>query len=333
MKHIFFIHSHTLFLSSLGIINKLGIEAGDVLFLFSRHYRTVLPFDYQWIDISDEFENTFHILFSWSRKNFFYSRRKRCESLAFFDGLIEKYITGEYFLYSSQLQALPYQILATNSKCRECFFVQEGGRVMLSVLTDKISLPWRIYNYLVLRNDNRLWKCTNWFPNKHTPYNRPIRVYSFDDNYFGKLPKENIHIEWPTVNMDVEICSDYPIFLLEGAVELGQIEKSVYENAVYKLISQYGARNNYIKFHPMQSDTTKEKYKNMFFRYGYKIEELPMEIPFELILVKYKNLKLYGFGTSLLFYGKALGHDVISNEKELMKSYRYRRYAEKLNTL
>ena len=59
MKHIFIIHSHTLFLSSLGIINKLAIEDNDILFLFHRHYKTIIPFNYKWIDISDEFENTY----------------------------------------------------------------------------------------------------------------------------------------------------------------------------------------------------------------------------------------------------------------------------------
>ena len=58
-----------------------------------------------------------------------------------------------------------------------------------------------------------------------------------------------------------------------------------------------------------------------------------MDVPFELILVNYSNLKLYGFGTSLLFYGKAFGHQVVSKEYLLKKSWRYRHYSRGLAEL
>ena len=216
MKYIFIIHSHTLFLSSLGVINKLGIDKKDVIFLFHRHYKTIIPFDYKWIDISEEFERTYYILFSWSRKHFFYNKKTRNEVVGFFDKLIEDNAPNGYNLYSSHLQAFGYQILATNGRCKECFFVQEGGRIMTSVLTDRISFVWKLYNKLVLRNENRLWKCTNWYPSKDTPYNRRVTVYAFDGDYFGYVyPKDNIHIDWPKIDIDVNIDPSCPMFLLD----------------------------------------------------------------------------------------------------------------------
>ena len=196
MKHVFIIHSHTLFLSSLGVINKLGLKEDEVLFLFHRHYKTIIPFNYKWIDISEEFEKTYYILFSWSRKHFCLDKKQRLSSLDYFDNLIEEYAPEGYYLYTSHLQAFAYQILATNKKCKECFFVQEGGRAMISCMTSKIAPLWRLYNKLVMRGDDRLWKCTNWFPNESTPYNKPITVYTFDDKYFCDAPSKSIHIEW-----------------------------------------------------------------------------------------------------------------------------------------
>ena len=231
MKHVFIIHSHTLFLSSLGVINKLGLVEDEVLFLFHRHYKTTIPFNYKWIDISEEFEKTYYILFSWSRKHFCLDKRQRQASLDFFDGLIEENAPNGYYLYTSHLQAFAYQILATNPKCLECFFVQEGGRSMVSDMTDNIAPIWRIYNKLVLRGDNRLWKCTNWFPNKHTPYNKPVTVYTFDDKYFCDAPYKSIHIDWPKIDIDLDINESWPIFTIDGDVELGHVERHVYEPA------------------------------------------------------------------------------------------------------
>lgn len=334
MKYIFIIHSHTLFLSSLGVINKLGLDKKDVIFLFHRHYKTIIPFDYKWIDISEEFERTYYILFSWSRKHFFYNKKTRNEVVGFFDKLIEDNAPNGYNLYSSHLQAFGYQILATNSRCKECFFVQEGGRIMTSVLTDRISFVWKLYNKLVLRNENRLWKCTNWYPSKDTPYNRRVTVYAFDGDYFGYVyPKDNIHIDWPKIDIDVNIDPSCPMFLLDGGVELGQVEKHIYDKALRKMIGENATRMNYIKFHPMQSTERKEEVKRMFKDINCDVKECPMDIPFELIVTKFKGLKLFGFGTSLLFYGKANGHHVVSYEEELMESRRYRLYSKNLPKL
>lgn len=68
----------------------------------------------------------------------------------------------------------------------------------------------------------------------------------------------------------------------------------------------------------------------MFKDIGVEVEELPMNVPFELILVNYEHLSLVGFGTSLLFYGKAMGHNVVSREDYLLSSRRYRSYVKGL---
>ena len=334
MEHIFVIHSHTLFLSSLGVINKLGLKEEDVLFLFHRHYKTIIPFNYKWIDISDEFEETYYILLSWSRKHFLLDRHQRKKSLDFFDKLVDDNVKECYCLYIPHLQGFAYQILATNKKCKECFYVQEGGRVMLSCLTDKIAWVWRLYNRFILKNDKRLWKCTNWFPNENTPYNKPVTVYTFDSSYYGtSIPKANIHIEWPNIDINIDINEDYPIFLLDGSVELGQVELNVYNKALRKMISEQAKMANYVKFHPMQSNVRKQEIMKMFTDLGLTVSELSDEVPFELIVVKYKNLNLLGFGTSLLFYGRAYGHHVISYEMELIGSRRYRMYSKDLPKL
>lgn len=333
MKHVFFIHSHTMFLTAMGVIKHLNLNDNDVLFLFYRNYSTKIPFRYKVIDCTNEVEKGFYLSFSWSRKNFFVNKELRNEIVSKFDEIVDKNAKEGYFLYVPTLQTIAYQILATNSKCEKCFFFQEGGRIMTPIVTDKMGIVWRIYNKLFLRKETRFWKCLNWFPNKHTPYNKDIIAYAFDKNYFCGVPKETIVIKWPKFDVDINIDPSYPIFLLEGAVELGQCEKVIYVDGFKKLVNQFAGPRNYIKFHTIQSNEIKELYMNIFKEKGLEIEQLPMDIPFELVLAKYQRLKLCGFGTSLLFYGKAMGHEVHSRESYLLKSPRYRMYCKGLSKL
>ena len=334
MKHFFFIHSHTLFLTSLGVVDYLDLPHKDVIFWYSRNYKSVVPVDIKCVDISVQMENTFYIMLSWSRRNFIFNKKKRDEIVSYFDDLVMDFAGDANFrLYVPHLQHHGFQIMATHPYCEETFFIQEGGRAMYPLQTGKLSWFNKIYNKFVLKNDKRIWKCSNWFPNRYTPYSKPIKAFAFDSKYFGEAPSQIILIKWPRIPIDVDIHTDFLIFLLEGAVELGQVEKKVYIEAVKSLIDEFAESRNYIKFHPAQNTETRQLFLKMFLDKGYIVEELPMDVPFELIVVNFKNLKLYGFGTSLLFYGKTYGHHVVSREKLLLKSKRYKIFCKGLEKL
>lgn len=334
MKYLFLIHSHTLLLTALGVIEKENIKDEDVYFIYYRNYSTDLTIPYHTYDYSEEVENTYYIMFSWSRKNFTLNKKLRNKLVSTFDLFVDNEINDEYNLYCSSLDAPVNQIFATNFKCKECFFIQEGGRCMRPEMSNQIPFVWRVYNRFIMKNERRLWKATNWFPNEKTLYNRPITAYAFDKGYFCNSPTKLIMISWPKIDVNVHLNEHWPIFTLEGAVELGQISKNDYIKAVEKLIRKHSKDNNYIKFHPMQSEKMKIFYVNLFKKYGKEVEILPQNIPFELILTSHVGLTCIGFGTSLLFYAKALGHKVISEENELIKSsIRYRFYARNLEKL
>lgn len=333
MKHIFLVHSHTLFLTALGVIEHENIKNEDVIFIFSRNYHNILPFDYECYDMSEEVEGSYYIMLSWSRRHFGVSKSQRDKIVNCFDEFIVRHAPDGYFLYVCHLQAFANQILATNPKCKNCFFIQEGGRVMRPDLTGKIKWFCRLYNYIFLHNEKRIWKMTNWFPNAQTSYNKPITAYAFDKTYFGNAPRKTIMVKWPKLKLDIDINPQYPIFLTEGAVELGQIDAPLYEKSLKKLIEEYSGDHNYIKFHPKNSAKAKSKYISYFNDLGKTVEELPMDVPFELILTNFEGLQLYGFGTSLLFYGQALGHKVVSKEEYLLSSARYRAHVKGLQTL
>ncbi len=333
MKHVFLIHSHTICLTALGVIDRLKLKVEDVVFVYWRHYKNSLNLPYRHYDMSKEIEASYHIILSWSRKHFLINKKNRDTVVGLYDKFIETEVGERYYLYSPQLSQVYIQIFATNPNCEEVFFIQEGGRAMYSFLEQPNMPVFDWYNRLFLRNEKRFWKQTGWFPAKTARYRKPIVAYAFDKEYFGDKPSKTIMVKWPSFPLDLDIDTSRPIFTLEGAVELGQIERSVYVKAVEKLIDTCAKDRNYIKFHPMQSAEIKAVYLDMFRQRGLEVEELPMDTPFELIVSSFKNLTVCGFGTSLLFFAKAFGHTYISQEENLMSSRLYRRYCKNLAKL
>jgi len=330
MKHIFLIHSHTLYLTSLATIEYLKLKKEDIIFIYSRYYNTILKNDFLTVDMSEEAENCFHAVLSFSRRNYLINHKLKNNIIRKVDTFIDKNVTDVFNVYVPHLQSFISQIFATHERCVECNFVQEGGRVMSEFVVNKNWLPFQWYNFLFLRKEKRIWKSICWFPMESVHFTKPIRVYAIDKKFFGEWNGEIHVIKWPELQIPYTIESQCPIFVYEGAVELGQVEKHIYMNAVKRQIEKYHQKNNYVKFHPMQTIEAKKTIKNFFIQEGVEMMELPMDVPFELLLTSYKNLKLYGFGTSLLFFAKALGHEIVSDEKELLKSHKYRQYYKRI---
>jgi hypothetical protein len=100
------------------------------------------------------------------------------------------------------------------------------------------------------------------------------------------------------------------------------VEKKVYMEATKKLIQEKAESVNYIKFLPAQQHENMCLIKS-FFTYANKISiELSADIPFEAYLSTYKNMKVYGFNSSLLIFAKQLHHNTFSFESELLSNSR-----------
>lgn len=333
MKHLFIAHSHTVFLTAVGVIEKLNLDKKDVVFMYTRHYKNSLNFPYKYYDYSDEVEESYHIFISFTHKHYLFSKKQHDKTIKIFDDFIKEQIGEEYCLYLPHLQTPAYQIMATNDKCVKCAFLQEGARIMKDLARSENTWYFTLYNKIVLRNETRMWKCYRWFPDKNAPFKKEISAYVFDKEYYGDIPSETTIIKWPNVKLHINLNTQYPIFALEGAVELGQISKKTYMNAVNNLIKTCGKEYNYIKFHPAQTESIKKEYLKLFKDKGLKVIELPMDIPFELIVSSFKGLTVCGFGSSLLFYAKVFGHNVISHENELLTSFRYRFHVRNVSKL
>lgn len=325
MKHIFIIHSHTVFLTAMGVVESEKLSSCDVVFVYGRNYKqNLLDLPFKIYDISECYERCKKIILSISKHVLISYKGIRNETL-YVDNFINKEINDDFILYVPHLSFPLFQLFATNKNCKSCKFVQEGGRYVIVAHKGKDPFIIDFYNWLFLRKNTRLWRTNKWIvPNIKDYVKSPIETYSIDSKYFYNLKIPNHLVKWPVPNTSlVAFNHDDPIFIYEGIIELGAIERDVYLNSIKKQISECAKAHNYVRFHPNQKPNDVEAIKRMFMDEGFKYEELAPNIPFEVILMQNKNLKIYGHASSLLFFARSLGHQVVSYEHDLLSSKKY----------
>ena len=329
MKFLFIIHSHTTFLSSIGTINYLGIKHEDIRIAFIRNYKnTLYQFKSPTINLSWAFEYPIY-------SNFF----KYKGFIKRIDNILRDFIGDENFIMCASFPGniLLYQIIFSNRNCVGFKYIQEGALPFDNVYRNKLPILYRLYgNFLRFWFKDRLWSSHGlWtvptFLKGKLQY--PTECYAIDEDFFKNLDCKLNLIKWPSIDMKKTkygINPEYPCFVLESSVEMGVVEKEVYLGCVNEMILQKAEQNNYIKFHPYQSDDNKRLIVDMFKKKRCNVELLSMEVPFEFYLSSYQSLKVYGFKSSLLVFAQNLGHQTYSMEDELLKrskTYRTFRYS------
>lgn len=331
MKHIFIIHSHTVFLTAMGVVEYEKLPSCNVVFVYGRNYKqSLMELPFKIYDISECYDRCKHIILSISKHVLISYKGIRNETL-YVDNFINKEINDDFILYVPHLSFPLFQLFATNKNCKSCKFVQEGGRPVIVAQKGYDPFVIGIYNSIFLRKNNRLWRTNKWMiPNIKDYISTPIETYSIDSEYFYNLKIPNHIVKWPVPNTSLlAFHQDYPIFIYEGIIELGAIERDVYLNSIKKQISECAKAHNYVRFHPNQKPNDVEAIKRMFTDRGGGVEELAPNIPFEVILIQNKNLKVYGHASSLLFFARSLGHQVVSYEHDLLFSKMYTRFLKK----
>lgn len=314
MVHIFVIHSNTVLLTALGVIEKEKIEYGDILFMYGRNFRSsIVPEAIKCVDISD--------LYSCKEEYGILGRRFRLRKYAKkFDAFLSEYVNKPYQAYVPHTGSRIFQALCSNKLCIATNWLQEGA---YSFFTKPLTDPRRIRRYNLFFSSKRFWYQTNWSITEAVA--RKIhahKAYALRDSFFSPLQERGVdlvQIKWPqTSNREKSIPDGSNVFIFESAVELGQIEKDVYMAGCRKLIVASGVKECYLKFHPNQKKENVTNIVSMF--KGRSIKYCPEDYPFELIMSSAQGLHLFGFTTSLLKFGEDLGHKVTRGTDYLRKS-------------
>lgn len=317
MKHVFVIGSHTQYLTSLGVISKLGIEKEEIIFVFGRNYKCdIIKTDYISFDISDKF-------YIYYKNN---TRKKIRKHILWLDTFIDNNISENYCLYIPHLKFSTFQVFATHPHCSDVKFIQEGIVDFCVPEGTKPKFDYRdIYIWGWLLRGTRLWKTAGWnYPSK-------LRfgiseTFSITDKLFQLMNCKHTVVQWPVVDTGIQIEKDSTIFVFESAVERKDIEKENFMSSTRLLIEKYGRTNNYIKFHPYQTKENKEDILSLFTSRELKVKELPDNIPFELILCSKEKYRVCGFTTSLVYFAYLLGHEAHICGTTLLSSCKFQQY-------
>ena len=302
MKHIFLIHSNTVLLSALGAIEYEGIPRKDILFLYSRHFSsTIVDNDIQVIDISDMFDLS-------NERDFVYNYSKHSKIIRLADQLICNFTKDKYIAYVPHFTLPIFTVFISNRQCIATCLLQEGAFSFFGKPTEKVK-TW-VKNALF--SSNRIWWLTTWdMPKRWEKHIKLKKTYAIDTAFFSPLCAENIIIKWPHIDNEKLIFPENTnFFIFESAVEQSFLSIEQYVECCNKLIEDSGVTKCYLKFHPAQTEAHKKEIEKLFDNIDYELFD--NSIPFELVLCSSKNLNLYGFSTSLLKFGKNLGHHVTS---------------------
>lgn len=320
MKHIFVIHSNTVLLTALGVIDYEHLKHKDIVFLYGRNFTSsIVDSDIECHDISD--------IYYVSPSLLDLTLKSKVKSLnSMIDESIGKCLNCDFIVYLPHTGVYLFQMLMTYCKCKGVSLLQEGA---FSYFTKPINNPFKTKVKNFLFSTNRFWFQINWnIPNFVYKYFTPYKTYALNKAFFAPLSNhfDNVVIKWPLFDGDQFILSEgSSVFLFDNAVELGFVEKDIYLEGCKKLVNNCKYNKCYVKFHPSQTQTTIDELLKLF--EGREICYCDKTIPFEIVMSCSKNLSLYGFGTSLLKFGKDLGHNIICGVDDLCaKSSQYKNY-------
>lgn len=130
MKHVFLIHSHTLFLTAMGVLDFLKIDKEAVVFLYSRHYsNSLIEPGCKTVDVTDLADRQEQLL----------DNRKRKGLLDEIDKLIDHVAGSSFVLYAPHFAMVFAQALYTHKKCVKAAYIQEGGMIYRKSITTHLS--------------------------------------------------------------------------------------------------------------------------------------------------------------------------------------------------
>lgn len=319
MKHVFLIHSNTVLLSALGAIVYEKLNYDDVIFLFSRNFKST--FVNKGILVKD----ITAIIDIASSKGFNYNFFKQRKFIKTIDRFLEKEVKDIFVMYVPHAAA-PFCVFLTNKNRLYSCLLQEGAYSFFNnpTMNAKIHLK----NFLF--SNNRLWWTSSWdIPSQKKKIVNLKKTYAIDNSYFKALSEsENIIINWPSVKDNRFLYPEKTcFFIFDTAIEEGFASTDNYLFCCRRLISESGVKKCFLKFHPAQRTENIDKINALF--EGVDAELVDNTIPFEIILTSSRNLNLYGFSTSLLRFGSMLGHHVTSY-MELLRGVSTKKYHDHL---
>ena len=321
MKHLFYIHSHSTFLSALATIKLLNLPIFKVVFVITRNYRInneMFP-PCKIIDFSDQFTNL---------TNNKYHIRRTIKKVEEIDVIISREIGTFYLAYLPHIGVYLMQIIGSHPLCLEVNFIEEGNACYSKRMQAKNGFFKNSIKFFISKlffPSKRFWLTNLLFKDFYRILNINC-TYGISKKTFEFLPYRKKIIQWQNFGLNFEINEKFPIFIFDALIEMNFIEPQLYWAAVKQMIGETAFECNYIKFHPYQSTENKNLIKRQFEMQKSSYIELDQNVIVEDIIVNKEYLTFNGFSSSILLYAKIYNHSVKSFEELLLSDKKYRSF-------
>ncbi|OXA77567.1 hypothetical protein SAMN05444397_102555 [Flavobacterium aquidurense] len=324
MKHIFLVHTHITYIVAQSIIESLSLKNEEIFFISTRNYK--IDFTDQ-INLNAEFE----LLNNTNYSNFFL----KWQLIKKVDEKLLNANIGLYQIYLPHIAHPLFQILGSNKKCTKINIMEEGSNCLSYRLYNppvniKKRLIALIFNKSGLWGQNRYFRVSSnselkYFDKKLLPVFYGISPKSFQ-NVIG-YEKRIISIHQEKTAVSKQIPDNVSVLLLESIIEQDNLSSSLFFDSIELLAKKLNSEEVYLKFHPYQNAENRKHVITILEKYT-NVKLIADDIVMEKVFLCSKNLKVYGFTTSLLFYAKSFGHEAFSFAYLWKDDLKYKNYTK-----
>ena len=332
MKYIFVVHSHISFYGALSVIDYRKIEKTNIIFITARHYKNCLLQKYISYDMSGFHDSTKNI-----KK---YDFRSVGKFISEFDNDFNQYVSESYCLFISHFNNIFFQLFVTHPLCMQVSIIEEGVNHLSKKLFKFNNHGFRnqikklfiqVIGKSFLYGRNRFFKIQH-----HLDFHfytskleiSKVNIYGFVENPFPHFNSPNKYCINFYIDERVEfmIPSKSDVLILEGAVEQGNLSMNTLVLGIKEILKHINNDCIFIKFHPAQSKSNREKITSLIRKIGLSVKIIPDTVSMEQIFLKEKDLRVHGFTSSLLYYAKLGKQKVFSYEKCLLHDEKFRKF-------
>ena len=313
MKHVFYIHSQTCYITALKVIKFEEILKDQVILLISRN-TPLFKNDYQSFHVYPLLDNwPFYtqkqiLSFKW------FMNRK---ILNIFDHIINNMIKDNFVFYSQNSRHYKYNVFISSKNCIENHFIEDGLDMYASQnefnikYPDPLKIRYKLVNSLlsniqnlkkrIFQNDNAFWSKNNksFF---YALSNLSYQNLNIDKNKIINLQEVEINVKIPKIN------SNFPIILPSALEEQNITTNQNLANSYIHFLKKKSIDVINIKWHPAHTVNSKNIISKLISNEGISINYIDDSIPMELVFANSNSkLTLISNGSSLLIYGVLLG--------------------------
>jgi len=325
MKHVFIAHSHTLLLTSIGVVRYLELDEHDVLFICTRHFHAgYFPAGCTTVRADEEYDRWNVVIESGVRGDI----RKTIKEV---DEHISKWIGERYQLYVPHLANPVFLLLYHHPDCTRVSYVQEGAFTVKGMFVNRLSAIYKLRRRFALfrhKGSLRFYGIGLWYCDGVLDRQKRVDAYAIYRQFFQYLPCDLHLVDWPDINVDNMLGIDGPVFVFDGYVKNHMAAEDYYLSRCDMMAERFHGEKNYLKFHPAQSEDERTRICRMFESRALDYTVMDDLIPFELYIIKNSHMTVVGMSSSLLYYAQQRGHTVVCCDTWMLGDPSYRKFRD-----